>query len=83
MKTVYLIRHAKSEWGNPDIQDFDRSLSSRGMRDAPFMAAKFNEIIHKQGLTVHKIISSSALRAKTTAGFFAEELGLWNYTKAR
>lgn len=68
MRTLYLIRHAKSSWGNPNLKDFDRPLNNRGLRDAPFMAKMLNGKI--DGLD--KIVSSPAKRAFTTASFFAE-----------
>lgn len=71
MKTLYLVRHAKSDWSTPVETDFERPLNTRGMRDAPFMAKNFadNYIIKPE-----VIISSPALRALTTSYFFAEEL---------
>lgn len=72
MKFLYLIRHAKSDWGDIQLKDFDRHLSQRGMRDAPFMAAKFKELF---GIP-QKLISSPAMRAMTTANFFAKEFGI-------
>ncbi|WP_268812262.1 SixA phosphatase family protein [Arcobacter defluvii] len=38
MKKLVLIRHAKSDWSNPFLEDFDRALNKRGLKDAPFMA---------------------------------------------
>ena len=46
MKTLYLVRHAKSSWENRNISDFERSLNDRGKRDAPFMA----EILKKKNV---------------------------------
>jgi phosphohistidine phosphatase len=40
MKTVLLIRHAKSSWGDPMMIDFERPLNERGKKDAPAMAKK-------------------------------------------
>ncbi|MCU0239254.1 MAG: hypothetical protein MUC29_07415 [Pyrinomonadaceae bacterium] len=37
MKILYLLRHAKSSWDNPNISDFDRPLNQRGLEAAPFM----------------------------------------------
>ena len=37
MKTILILRHAKSDWGNPDLADFDRPLANRGLKDAPRM----------------------------------------------
>lgn len=71
MKTLYLLRHAKSSWDNPDLKDFERPLSERGLRDAPRMGERFVE----KGHELQCIISSPAVRAKTTAKLFAEAIG--------
>jgi phosphohistidine phosphatase len=71
MKNLYLIRHAKSDqtfFGN----DFERPLNQRGKADAPAMA---NRLIAKN-IIPNAIISSPALRAKTTAIYFAEAYNL-------
>ncbi|MEL6865098.1 MAG: histidine phosphatase family protein [Bacteroidota bacterium] len=68
MKTVCLIRHAKSSWSNPSLQDIDRPLNNRGLRDAPFMA----KLLKGKGISPDLIVSSPANRAFTTASYFAE-----------
>ncbi|MFN0212685.1 MAG: SixA phosphatase family protein [Saprospiraceae bacterium] len=68
MRTLYLIRHAKSSWGNPGLRDHDRPLNERGMHDAPKMA----QLLVQQGVTPDYLVSSPAKRALTTALFFAE-----------
>lgn len=73
MKRLTLIRHAKSSWSNQAIADFDRPLSERGLRDAPKMGAHFKTITLPP---VERMISSPALRARTTADLIAQELGL-------
>ncbi|MDP2850307.1 MAG: histidine phosphatase family protein [Sulfuricurvum sp.] len=70
MKTLYLIRHAKSDRNDPSLSDYDRPLSHRGMKDAPFMGS----ILSNDGIRPGLILSSPALRAKTTAIAFAEAL---------
>jgi len=70
MKRLYLVRHAKSSWDDPDLADFERSLNKRGKRDAPFMARRIAE----QGAKPDIIISSPAKRAILTARAFAEAL---------
>lgn len=70
MKKLYIIRHAKSSWKNPTLDDFERPLSKRGKKDAPFMA----KILQQKGVMPDIIISSPALRAKTTAELIAKEL---------
>ncbi len=72
MKTVYLVRHAKSSWDIPDLRDIERPLNERGLRDAPFMA----KLLKSKGVKPDAILSSPAVRALTTAAFFKIELGL-------
>lgn len=63
MKTLYIVRHAKSSWDDPDLSDFDRPLSARGKRDAPRMGKRLKE----KDLTPDCVISSPARRAHSTA----------------
>lgn len=70
MKTLYLIRHAKSDRSDESLSDFDRPLNKRGLDDAPFMGS----ILLKSGVRPDLILSSPALRAKTTAIAFAQAL---------
>lgn len=63
MKQLILIRHAKSSWKQPELNDHDRPLNKRGNRNLPLMA----EHISKQAIQAERVISSSALRAATTA----------------
>jgi len=70
LKTLYLIRHAKSDWGNPNLKDFDRSLNERGNENAPFMG----KLLKKEKIFPDLIISSPAKRAITTARKIAEEI---------
>ncbi|MCB0572915.1 MAG: histidine phosphatase family protein [Phaeodactylibacter sp.] len=72
MKTIYFVRHAKSSWDNPTLRDIDRPLNKRGLRDAPFMA----KLIKSKGVRPGLLVSSPAVRAITTARFFAEALGI-------
>jgi len=74
MKKLYIIRHAKSSWKDNSLDDFDRPLNKRGQKDAPFMGKRLKE----KSIFPDMIISSAALRAKTTAQLIAKELG---YTK--
>ena len=67
MKTLLLVRHAKSDWGNAGLDDFDRPLNERGKKDAPAMAERF---LDKQ-IKIEAFISSPAKRAKKTASIFA------------
>lgn len=68
MKRITLIRHAKSDWNN-NLSDFERHLNKRGKRDAPFMSKMLFEKMNDIDL----IISSPAIRAKTTCLEFAKE----------
>lgn len=72
MKVVYLIRHAKSDWNNPVLTDFERPLNERGLRDAPFMAKKLLELNFNPGL----ILCSPAQRAVTTAELISKQTSI-------
>lgn len=67
MKTLLLARHAKSDWGVPNLADHDRPLNARGLRDAPAMAGRLVD----EGVLVDLVVSSTALRARTTAEEYA------------
>ena len=69
MKTLLLIRHAKSDWGNPLLADFERPLNERGKRDAPMMGKRLVE----KKIHIDQFISSPAKRAKKTAIAIAKE----------
>jgi phosphohistidine phosphatase len=68
MKTVILVRHAKSSWDDPAMVDFERPLNERGKKDAPAMAKRVKEKQFK----IDDFISSPAKRARKTAKLFAE-----------
>jgi phosphohistidine phosphatase len=72
MKTVILVRHAKSSWGDFTLPDFERPLNERGKHDAPMMAKRLLE----KGVKIDALVSSPAKRAKRTAQAFAEVLGI-------
>ncbi len=76
MKTLYVLRHAKSSWEDPHLRDYDRPLNERGLRDAPVMAARLLKKTQEQGVKLTAILSSPALRTQTTASFFAKSLSL-------
>lgn len=63
MKTLLLMRHAKSSRDDPNLLDHDRPLNKRGKSDAPRMG----RLLRNEGLTPDLIISSSATRALATA----------------
>jgi len=75
MKKLIIIRHAKSDWQDTTLDDFDRPLNERGLRDALFMG----QFLKNKNLLPDLIISSPALRAITTAEIIAKEV---NYEKA-
>lgn len=62
MKTLLLLRHAKSNWDDPSLRDFDRPLAARGKRDAP----RIGKALRKRGPLPNLILSSPAARAKAT-----------------
>ena len=63
MKTLLALRHAKSSWKHPGLDDHERPLNKRGKRDAPLMG----ELLRTQELTPDVIVSSTAVRARQTA----------------
>jgi len=70
MKKVLLCRHAKSAWDDPFLNDHDRPLALRGLRDSPVMAQR----LKKKNILPDLIISSDAKRAEATALITAENL---------
>ncbi|MBL9151659.1 MAG: histidine phosphatase family protein [Verrucomicrobiales bacterium] len=70
MKELTLIRHAKSDWADAGLDDHDRPLNDRGRRDAPRMAAA----LAARGLRPDLMVTSTALRAETTARLVADGL---------
>ena len=70
MKTLFLVRHAKSSWDNAALPDKERPLNDRGRRDAP----KMGERLAKRDVKPDLILSSPAVRALSTAQIVAEKL---------
>lgn len=70
MKTLTIVRHAKSSWKDTSLPDRERPLNKRGERDAPVMGKRINE----HGIRPSLIISSPAVRAWTTAKIIAREI---------
>ena len=60
MKTLLVLRHAKSSWRDPALDDHERPLNKRGQRDA----LQMGELVRKHRLTPDTIISSDAVRAR-------------------
>ncbi len=71
MKTLLILRHAKSSWSDASLSDHDRPLNKRGKGDAP----KMGSLLRAEELTPDLIISSSAKRAIRTAEGVAETCG--------
>lgn len=72
MKTLFIIRHAKSSWDNDQLSDYDRPLNKRGLRDAPFMAT----LLRDQGIKPELILASPSMRTSQTTEFFAQIMGI-------
>ncbi len=62
MKTIYLLRHAKSSWQDQEVEDISRPLSKRGRKAAKAMAA----YLSAQGIVPGQILCSPALRTRQT-----------------
>ena len=71
MKTLLILRHAKSSWDDGSLDDRERPLNARGMRDAPRMG----DLLRDESLVPDVIITSDAVRAHTTALAVAEAVG--------
>lgn len=72
MKTLIVVRHAKSSWAQPGLADFDRALNDRGKENAPKMA----KILAEKKLDIDALVSSPAKRAYKTASIFRKQLDL-------
>lgn len=70
MKTLLIMRHAKSSWKEKKVADHERPLNKRGRHDAPIMG----KMLAEHELSPQRILSSSALRARQTAEVMAESL---------
>jgi phosphohistidine phosphatase len=70
MKTLVLMRHAKSAWDNADLPDGDRPLSPRGQKAAPQMGAR----LAKAGYRPDVVLCSPAQRARETLDLLADSL---------
>ena len=68
MKTLLILRHAKSDWNNANLSDFDRPLNERGLRDAP----RVGKLMRDKDLLPDLILSSPAVRARETLRLAAE-----------
>ena len=68
LKTLLLIRHAKSSWDDAGLTDYERPLNERGKKDAPAMA----ERLYERGIKIDAFVTSPARRARKTAEQFAK-----------
>jgi len=71
MKKLILVRHAKSSWKH-NVIDHERPLNDRGLKDVDMVS----RVITNDFLGVNLILSSDAMRAKTTANIFVSNIGL-------
>ncbi|HSB99380.1 MAG TPA: histidine phosphatase family protein [Burkholderiaceae bacterium] len=72
MKTLYLVRHAKSSWGDPALPDRDRPLNERGLRDVAAMGKR----LAQRDVSPDVLMCSPATRALATAQHLAKALGI-------
>jgi phosphohistidine phosphatase len=70
MKSLLLLRHAKSSWKDSDLEDHDRPLNKRGKRDAP----RIGKLLAEERLIPDYILCSTARRARNTAEAVIEEI---------
>ncbi len=70
LKRLTLLRHAKSSWKDPALDDFERPLNERGQRDAPVMGRR----LRARGARPSLFLTSSAARARETARRIAREI---------
>ncbi|HJS28041.1 MAG TPA: histidine phosphatase family protein [Anaerolineales bacterium] len=71
MKTLLILRHAKSSWDDSSLPDHDRPLNRRGRQDAP----RIGELIRTLDVVPDLIVSSTAVRARRTAELVGEHSG--------
>lgn len=71
MKTLLIMRHGKSSWKHKELEDHERPLSKRGLRDS----AKMGELLQKRELVPQMILVSTAVRTTQTAKLLVETSG--------
>ncbi len=74
MKKLHLIRHAKSDWSNSSLDDFDRPLNNRGKKSASLIG----RVLRKKNIHPDLIISSPAYRARETTRKIAKKINYQN-----
>lgn len=72
MKTLTIIRHAKSSWNDPSLTDFQRPLNKRGVRDAP----RIGEALHERGVSFDAVLCSDAQRAMQTLSLLGQGMAI-------
>lgn len=72
MKRLFLLRHAKSSWGDPSLADFDRPLNERGLRAAPLVG----RLMRERKVRPDLVLCSPAERARQTAALVTGAAGL-------
>jgi len=72
MKTLFILRHAKSSWDNAALSDFERPLNERGLKAAPLMG----DVMKKNRFQPELILSSPARRAEQTAALIKQSAGI-------
>jgi phosphohistidine phosphatase len=77
MKTLLLLRHAKSSWKDNDLDDHERPLNKRGKKDAP----KMGRLLRNEDLMPDLIVASSAQRCRKTAERIIENSGYRGETR--
>lgn len=70
MKKLFIIRHAKSDWENTQLDDYDRPLNEKGLEDANSMA----NYLKNKNIEIDLFLTSPAIRARSTAQIFAQTL---------
>lgn len=70
MKTLYLLRHAKSSWGDPTVDDFNRPLNDRGRKAAKLVA----RLMRHRGIRPQRVLCSAARRTRETCEALAAAL---------
>lgn len=70
MKTVYIVRHAKSSWDFPHLSDHERPINKKGKKRTRIIT----DYLSKNKITIDLIISSHAVRASETAGIIARAI---------
>lgn len=70
MKTLLIMRHAKSSWKESSLKDHERPLNKRGKKDAPFMG----KVLHEKELVPQRILCSTAVRAVETEKLLSEAM---------